>query len=43
LHLKWHQLRWYCKAFEIFLVLFGIVLGVLGLIYSSIALKTAIN
>jgi len=41
LQLKWHKLRWYRKVFEMFLVLFGIVSGILGLIYSSIALKNA--
>ena len=41
LQLKWNRLRWYRKVFEMFLVLFGIVSGILGLIYSSIALKNA--
>ena len=41
LQLKWNKLRWYRKVFEMFLVLFGIVSGILGLIYSSIALKNA--
>lgn len=43
LQLKWKKLRWYHKAFEMFIVLFGIVSGVLGLIYSSKALKHAVN
>lgn len=43
LQLKWNKLRWYHKAFEMFIVLFGIASGVLGVIYSSIALKNAAN
>ena len=43
LQLKWKKLRWYHKAFEMFIVLFGIVSGILGLIYSSKALKDAVN
>lgn len=43
LQIKWNKLRWYQKAFEVFIVLFGIASGILGLIYSSIALKNAVN
>ena len=43
LQLKWNKLRWYTKVLEIFIVLFGLVAGILGLIYSSIALKNASN
>ena len=43
LQLKWNRLRWYNIAFEMFIVLFGVASGVLGLIYSSIALKNAVN
>lgn len=41
LQLKWHSLKWYTKTAEIAVVLFGIVAGFLGLIYSSIALKNS--
>lgn len=43
LQLKWNKLRWYSKVSEMFIVLFGIVAGILGLIYSSVALKNALN
>ncbi|KAJ7386649.1 hypothetical protein OS493_006635 [Desmophyllum pertusum] len=43
LQLKWNKLRWYSKVFEMFIVLFGMAAGTLGLIYSSIALKNAVN
>ena len=43
LQLKWNKLRWYSKVLEMFIVLFGIGGGTLGLIYSSIALKDALN
>lgn len=43
LQLKWNKLRWYSKLFEMFIVLFGMAAGTLGLIYSSIALKNAVN
>lgn len=43
LQIKWNKLRWYNKAFEVFIVLFGIASGILGLIYSSIALKNVVN
>lgn len=39
LKLKWNNLKWYNKVSEITLATFGVVAGVLGLIYSSIALK----
>lgn len=41
LQLKWKKLRWCQKAFEIFMALFGIIAGILGLSYSSIALKNS--
>ena len=41
LQLKWNKLQWYQIAFELFIILFGVGAGVLGLIYSSIALKNA--
>lgn len=43
LQLKWNKLRWSSKLFEMFIVLFGMAAGTLGLIYSSIALKNAVN
>ena len=43
LQLKWNKLTWYKKVFEMFIVLFGVVAGILGLIYSSIALKNALE
>lgn len=39
LKLKWKNLKWYNKVAEIGVALFGIVAGILGLVYSSIALK----
>ena len=41
LQLKWNKLQWYQIASELFIILFGVGAGVLGLIYSSIALKNA--
>lgn len=41
LKLKWKHLRWYTIAGEIVVIVFGVVAGILGLIYSSIALKDA--
>lgn len=41
LQLKWQKLKWYQRAFEIFMALFGVVAGLLGLIYSSFALKNS--
>lgn len=41
LQLKWNKLTLYKKVFEMLIVLFGIIAGTLGLIYSSIALKNA--
>lgn len=43
LQLKWNKLRWYTRVLEMFIVLFGVVAGILGLIYSSIAIKNASN
>lgn len=43
LQLKWKKLRWYQKAFEIFMALFGIIAGILGVSYSSIALKNSLK
>lgn len=43
LQLKWNKLRWYSRVLEMFIVLFGVVAGILGLIYSSIAIKNASN
>ncbi|XP_031568121.1 vesicular inhibitory amino acid transporter-like [Actinia tenebrosa] len=39
LKLKWKDLRWYTITAEIAVVVFGVVAGILGLVYSSIALK----
>lgn len=41
LQLKWNKIRWYTKVLEMFMVLFGLVAGIFGLVYSSIALKNA--
>lgn len=43
LQLKWNKLRWYSIVLEMFIVLFGIAAGILGLTYSSIALKDALD
>ena len=43
LKLKWKILRWYNIAFELFIILFGVAAGMLGLIYSSLALKKALG
>ena len=43
LKLKWNKLRWYHIAFEMFIILFAVVVGVLGLIFSSIAIKKSLG
>ena len=43
LKLKWNKLRWYHIAFEMFIILFAAVVGVLGLIFSSIAIKKSLG
>ena len=43
LKLKWNKLRWYHIAFEMFIIIFAVVVGVLGLIFSSIAIKKSLG
>ena len=43
LKLKWNKLRWYHIAFEMFIIIFAAVVGVLGLIFSSIAIKKSLG
>ena len=42
LKLKWKNLRWYHIASEVFIILFGVVFGVLGVASSCIALNKAL-
>jgi vesicular inhibitory amino acid transporter len=41
LRLKWKDLKWYTITSEIAVITFGVVAGILGLVYSSIALKNS--
>lgn len=41
MQLKWNKLTWFNVATESFIVLFGVIAAVLGLVYSCIALKNA--
>ena len=42
LQLKWKQLKWHNIVFEFFIILFGTVSGILGFVYSSMALKNSV-
>lgn len=43
LKLKWNKLTWYHIAFEMFIILFAAVIGILGLIFSSIAINKSLG
>ena len=42
LKLKWKNLSWYHIASEVFIILFGVVFGVLGVAFSCIALNNTL-